>query len=114
MREETRKKLNQAIWAERIKKAGIGAAVLAAIGLVFAYQNLDLQDTKTHVPGTVASVDALVSKQNPADGLNVEVKLDGGQHVRVIMEKTREPKIGDRIELTEHHHGSGRVTHTFK
>lgn len=114
MRAETRKKLDQAIWAERIKKIGIGAAVLATIGLAVAYQNLDFQDTKTRVPATVESIDALVSKQNAADGLNVEAKLDSGQHVRVIMEKSHEPKIGDRIEVTEHHHGSGRITYTLK
>ena len=35
MREETRRKLERALWRERAKKAGIGLAVVAAIGLLF-------------------------------------------------------------------------------
>ena len=114
MREETKRKLTQAIWRERMKKVGLGVAVLAAIGAVMAYQSFDLQVTVARVGGTVEAIEPLVSKTSAATGVNVEVKLDSGQLVRVMALKSRELKVGDHIEVTEQRHGSGRVTHTLK
>ena len=45
MREETRRKLERALWLDRAKKAGIGVAVLAAVGLLFVYEDLDSSTT---------------------------------------------------------------------
>ena len=114
MREETKRKLTQAIWRERMKKAGIGLAILAAIGAVMAYQSFDMQVTLTRVGGTVVAIDPLVSKTSAATGENVKVKLDNGPLIRVMALKSRELKVGDHIEVTEQRHGSGRVTHIFK
>ncbi len=114
MREETKRKLTQAIWRERMKKVVIGLTILAAIGGVMAYQSFDLQVTVSRVEGTVAAIEPLVSKTSAATGVIVEVKLDSGPMVRVIANKSRELKLGDRIEVTEQRHGTGRVTHTLK
>ena len=114
MREETKKRLEQAIWRERAKKAGIGFAIIAAMGLVFSYENLDLMVTDKLVGGTVAQLDPLISKTNAADGEMVEVKLDSGQLVRVMALKSHNLKPGDKLQVTEHHHATGRVTHTLK
>jgi len=115
MREDTRKKLERALWMDRLKKIGIGLGVLAAIGLIFAYENLDMVVTNKPVSGVIETIEPLVSKAaNASDAVTVEVRLDDGQHVRVIEMKTREPKIGERIEIVEHHHATGRVTHTMK
>ena len=73
MRKETKKRLERAIWLERAKKAGIGVAILAAMGAAFAYQNYDLQMTVTKVAGTVTEIDPLVSKTNAVDGESVRV-----------------------------------------
>jgi hypothetical protein len=114
MRADTKKRLEQAIWKERMKKVGIGAAIAAAMGLAFAYQNFDLQVTNKQVTGVVTEIDPLVSKTNAADGETVRVKLDDGPTVNVLAYKSRNLKVGDKIDVVQHHHATGRVTHTLK
>ncbi len=115
MREDTRKKLERALWMDRLKKAGIALAIVAGIGAVFAYENFDMVEKKTPVSGVIESIDPLVSKSaNASDAWTVGVRLDDGQHVRVIEMKDRNPKIGDRLQIVEHRHATGRVTHTLK
>jgi len=114
VREETRRRLERAIWLERAKYIGVGLAIIAAIGLAFGYETLDLKVSNTNVGGTVTDIEPLVSKTDSANGENVIVKLDSGQLVRVLAYKSRGLKIGDKIEIVEHHHATGRVTHTLK
>ena len=114
MRDDTRKRLERAIWTDRLKKAGIGLAVAGAIAAAFAYQNLDMKVTDTQVAGTVTEIDPLVSKTSAADGEQLRVKLDDGRLVSVLALKSRHIKNGDHIEISEHHHATGRVTHTLK
>ena len=99
---------------DRAKKLGIALAVVGAIGLAFGYETLDLSVSNSDVQGTVTDIEPLVSKQNSADGENFIVKLDAGQLVRVLAYKSRGIKIGDHIQVVEHHHATGRVTHTLK
>ena len=114
MREDTKKRLERAIWMERAKKAGIGVAIVAAIALAFGYENLDMMVTNTQVGGTVTDIEPLVSKSNSADGETLRVKLDDGHTVSVLALKSRNIKLGDHLDVTEHHHATGRVTHTMK
>ncbi len=114
MREDTKKRLERAILIERMKKVGIGLGILAVLGAVIEYQNFDLQVSNTQVAGTVTEIDPLVSKTNAADGETVQVKLDSGQQVNVLALKSRNFKVGDHIDVVEHHHATGRVTHTLK
>jgi hypothetical protein len=115
MREETKKRLNRMLWIERAKYAGIGLAVIAAIGVVFGLETLDLKITDTNVAGVVQEIDPLVAKSSStAVGETVVVKLDDGERVRVIALKSRGLKTGDRIDVVAHHHATGRVTHSTK
>jgi hypothetical protein len=114
MREETRKRLERALWIDRAKKGGIALAVVAAIGLAFAYEQLDLTVENKNIGGTITDIEPLVSKQDAADGENVIVRLVDGQLVRVLAYKSRNLKVGDKIDVVEHHHATGRVTHTLK
>jgi hypothetical protein len=114
LREETRKRLERALWIDRAKKAGIGLVVLGAIGLAFAYEELDLKVENKNIGGTITDIEPLVSKQDSADGENVIVRLVDGQLVRVLAYKSRNLKVGDKIDVVEHHHATGRVTHTLK
>lgn len=119
MSEDTRRKLNQALMRERLKKAGIASAILAVIGLYIAYQNLDLAVDNTQVAGVIETVEpftAPTSAANVAQGpaVTLGVKLDDGEHVRVLAYKSRDPKIGDHIDVTRHHHHTGRVTYSLK
>ncbi len=114
MREETRKRLERALWIDRAKKGGIALAVVAAIGLAFLYEQLDLTVENKNIGGTITDIEPLVSKQDSADGENVIVRLMDGQLVRVLAYKSRGLKVGDKIDVVEHHHATGRVTHTLK
>lgn len=118
MSEETRRRLNRALWMERAKMAGIGLAILAAIGVFMAYQSLDLAIDNKQVAGVIETIDPLVAPNtataSQGPGVTLGVKLDDGRHVRVIAYKTRDPKLGQHIEIVEHHHGTGRVTHSLK
>ncbi len=116
MREETKNRLNRLLWIDRAKKAGIALAILAAIGAVFELEILDLKVSDARIPATVETLEPLVSKVSgaTATGVNVGVVLKNGSHVRVIAEKAHAPAIGARIEITEHRHATGRITHTFK
>ncbi|MFT3733127.1 MAG: hypothetical protein QM780_17200 [Hyphomicrobium sp.] len=114
MREETRKRLERALWIDRAKMAGIGLAIIGAIGLAFAYEEFDLKVDNKDVGGTVTDIEPLVSKTDSADGENVIVRLDDGQLVRVLAYKSRGIKVGDKIQVVEHHHATGRVTHTLR
>nr|WP_246317600.1 hypothetical protein [Hyphomicrobium methylovorum] len=106
--------MNRALWIERAQYAGIGLGIVAAIGLAFGYETLDLKVDNTDVAGVVTDIEPLVSKRDAADGENVLVKLDDGEMVRVVAYKSRNIKIGDKIQVVAHHHATGRVTHTLR
>lgn len=119
MSEDTRRRLNQAIWMDRLKKLGIAMAIVAGIAAYIVYQNADLAVDNTQVAGVIETVEpftAPTSANNLAQGpaVNVGVKLDDGEHVRVIAYKSREPKVGERIDIMRHHHHTGRVTYSLK
>lgn len=117
MREETRRKLERALWVERIKKIAIGAAALVAIAAYFVYEDFDARIDNIHVPATVISVGPLNIKntQMVEEGLSVEVALDdGGRKVNVMALKTTDPHVGDHVQITEHRHHTGRVTYSWK
>lgn len=119
MSEETRRKLNQALMRERLKKLGIALAIVAGIAAYIVYQNLDLAVDNAQVAGVIETVEpytAPTSASTVAQGpaVNVGVKLDDGEHVRVIAYKSREPKVGERIDIMRHHHHTGRVTYSLK
>jgi hypothetical protein len=117
MREETRRKLERALWIERLKKIGIGAVALVAIGAYFVYEDYDARVDEVRVPATITEVAPLAIKNTQAveQGLSVQVALDnGGRLVSVMALKTRDPHVGDHIEITEHRHHTGRVTYSWK
>lgn len=116
MREETRRKLERALWRERAKKIGIGLAALAIIGAYFGYEDYDARVDNVRVPGTVVAVGPLNIKSTKMveAGLSVDVALDSGRRVNVMVLKTSDPHIGDHVQITEHRHRTGRITYTWK
>jgi hypothetical protein len=48
------------------------------------------------------------------NGLSVDVALEDGRHVHVLALKTTDPHVGDRVEIAELVHGTGRVTYSWK
>ncbi|HRY07948.1 MAG TPA: hypothetical protein P5114_12565 [Hyphomicrobiaceae bacterium] len=113
MRHETRARLDREIRMRRLRYVGIAAAILVAITAGFFLVDLDAHETKLKIAGTVNKV-ATYAGKGAMDGLEVSVNLDDGRHVVVLVNRTRDPHIGDRIEVTEHHHLTGRTTFTLR
>ena len=112
MRHETRLKIDREIrWRRMTMVAGV-AAVVAVLGALMWLVDLDTHEAKTRLAGTIESVTTPAQK-GAMDGLDVGVKLDDGRHVRVLTLRSREPHVGDHIEVTEHRHLTGRTTFTF-
>jgi hypothetical protein len=116
MREETRRKLERALWRQRLKHIAVGAAALVLIGAYFAYEDFDARVDNVRVPATVMAVGPLNTKSTRMveEGLSVEVALDDGRRVSVMALKATDPHVGDHVEITEHHHHTGRVTYSWK
>lgn len=116
MREETKRKLERALWRDRAKKVGIGVALLAAVGLFFVYEDYDARVENIRVPATVLSVGPLntTSTQAIENGLSVDVALQNGRRVTVWALRKTDPHVGDHVEITEHRHHTGRVTYSWK
>ena len=116
MRDETRRKLERAIWRERLKKIGIGVAALAVIGAYFLYEDYDSHVENVRVPGTVVHIGPLNTTNTSMieNGLSVDVALDNGRRVNVMVLKTTNPHVGDHVEITEHRHRTGRVMYSWK
>jgi hypothetical protein len=116
MREETRRKLERALWRERLKQIAIGVAAAILIGAYFVYEDYDARIDNVRVPATITNVAPLNIKntQMVENGLSVEVALNDGRRVNVMVLKTSEPHVGDKVEVTEHHHHTGRITYSWK
>ena len=116
MRAETRRKLDRALWRERAKRAGIGLALVGLAGAAFVCEDLDARVEDVRVPGTVIAVGPLNTNSTKMveTGLSVDVTLDSGPRVSVMALKTTNPHVGDHVQITEHRHGSGRVTYSWK
>jgi len=116
MREETRRKLERALWRQRAKQIGIGVGVLAVIGLFFLYEDYDAHVENVRVPGTVVSIGPLNTTNTQAieNGLSVDVALENGHRVNVMVLKSTNPHVGDHVQITEHRHRTGRVQYSWK
>ena len=84
MREDTRRKFEQAIWRDRMRKIGIAAAIAVLIAGFTVLWSLDASTVNTRIPGEITHVGPLVgtSTQAAQEGLSVDVKLDAGGNVR--------------------------------
>ncbi len=116
MREDTRRRLERALWQQRLKWVGAGLAGIAAVAAGLYFTGLDASVETQHVAGSVTAVGPLNGTSTMAveEGLSVDVKLDDGRLVHVMVLKAHAPNIGDHIEIAEHKHGSGRITFTWK
>lgn len=114
MRHETKVKFDRLLRRQRLRRIGIVVAAVSAIGLALAFEDLDAHVENVRIGGQIDAVAPLVSKSAAtADGLTIGVRLDDGRHIQVVAYKSRDPHVGDHIEVTEHRHWSGRVTHTY-
>jgi hypothetical protein len=113
MREETRRRLNRAIWRDRLKLVAGLAIAAAALIAAFAFMDFDASVENLRVPGIVEHIGVLNSK-DASRAVTVDVELDDGRHVTVIALKTTDPHVGAHVLVSEHRHRTGRVTFTWK
>jgi hypothetical protein len=113
MREETRRRLDRALRIQRLKVAAMALAAVCGIGGLVYLIGLDAGVEDHRLAGRVERVSVPNSK-SASQGVAVDVVLDDGRHVQVLASKKNEPHVGDRIEITEHRHGTGRVTFTWR
>ena len=113
MREETKRRLERALLLQRLKWIGGGLAIILAVSAGIWLTGLDASVQSNRVPGVVQSVGLLngTSTQAVEAGLAVDVKLDDGRIAHVMVLKATGPHVGDQVQITEHIHGTGR--HTF-
>ena len=117
MRDDTRKRLERAIWLQRLKWAGVGLVLCLAVGAVFWLEGRDATVETHKVAGVVEFVGPLSGKfkaNTAANNVAVDLKLDDGRLVHVSALKESAPKVGDRVEIAEHIHGTGRITFSWQ
>lgn len=116
MRAETKKQLDRVLFIRKVKwaLAGLGLAVL--VGAVLYLSGLDATVEDRRVAGVVEKVGSYngTNNQGVFNGMAVDVKLDDGRAAHVLVLKATAPHVGERVEVTEHHHGSGRTTFSWK
>jgi hypothetical protein len=114
MREETKRRLERAIWRERGKWAAVGLGVCVVMAGVFWFISRDHAVEDARVPATVVSVRPLAAKSS-TPGLTVDVSLsDGGKIIELTVNQITDPKVGQKVEITEHRHATGRKTYSWK
>lgn len=116
MRDETKRKLERQLWRDRVKWLGgaLGVAVFALGGLWA--MGLDATVETHQLAGVVETVGPVVGRSIRAneEGLSVDVKLGDGRLVHIMALKKTDPHVGDRVQIAEHVHGTGRVTYSWR
>jgi hypothetical protein len=118
MREETKKKLDRELAKRRLGWVAFGAGFLAVLAAAMWWVDLDAHMENKRVAGIVQKVGPLnmpgMSTQAIEQSLGVDVKLGDGRTVHVAVLKSSQPAEGQAVEVTEHIHGSGRSTFSWK
>ena len=113
MREETKRRLERAIWLQRAKWVGVGLGICLVMAGVFTWISADSAVENARVPATVTSVRPLPTKNTQA-GLLVDVTLNDGKILELTVNQITDPKVGQTVEITEHRHATGRKTYSWK
>ena len=113
MREETKRRLERAIWLQRAKWVGLGLGICLVMAGVFTWISADSAVENARVPATVTSVRPLPTKNTQA-GLLVDVTLNDGKILELTVNQITDPKVGQKVEITEHRHATGRKTYSWK
>ena len=113
MREETKRRLERAIWLERGKWLAAGLGICLVMAGVFAFISRDHDVENVRVPATVTSVRPLAAK-SATPGLTVDVSLADGRIIELTVNQITDPKVGANVEITEHRHATGRRTYSWK
>lgn len=114
MREDTRRRLERTLLLQRVKLIGGAAAVALGVAGVFWLQDKDASVETRKVAGVVEYVGPPKGQLKPIAttvSVEIDVKLDDGRIAQMLAAKDKSLKIGDRVEIAERVHGTGR--HSF-
>ena len=116
MREETRKKFEREIRRQWLKRGAIAAACAALFAGALWFTDRDGHVERRAATGTIIYVAPVAGLNSQAiqTGVDVDVKLDDGRDVHVLAMKSTHPQVGEHVSITEHVHGTGRSTFTWK
>lgn len=116
MREETRKRFERQIYKRWLIRISLFLLVLLAGYALIWFEGLDAQIENRKVSGIVEKIGPLsgLSTQAIQNGLAVDVKLDDGRLAHVLVLKSTAPEVGIHVSITEHIHGTGRSTFSWK
>ncbi len=114
MRAETRARLERELFKKKLAFVGLGLAVIGFAAVGFWWTDLDSAVDIRRIGGDVEAINPMPVSRSLVEGVSVSVKLDDGRHVTVAALKSRHLAVGDHIEVSEHHHHSGRTTFTMK
>ena len=115
MRDETRRRLERALLARRLKWMAATTAVVAVVIAGLYWKSLDVMVVATNtVDGTVVFVGPPPGKLKAVlaqSSARVDVKLDDARVAHLLTPREKAPKLGDHVKIADQIHGSGR--HTF-
>lgn len=115
MRDETRRRLDRALLAHRLKWAAAATAVIAVVIGALYWKSLDVMVVATNiVDGTVVFVGPPPAKLSAAVvqwSAQVDVKLNDARVAHLLAPRETAPKLGAHVRIADQIHGSGR--HTF-
>lgn len=116
MREEIRRRFERQMYKRWIVRGGIGLIALLVGSLLIWFEGLDAHVERRQVSGLVEKVAPIsgINTQVIQNGLAVDVKLDDGRVAHVLVLKNSNPEIGMHVSITEHMHGSGRSSFSWK
>ena len=112
MRAETKRKLDWELRRRRLKIVGLVLVTVIGFASVLYLTDLDSRVVDHRVGGHVDQV-SVPTVKGASGAVNVDLTLDNGKHIQVYAPKVREPNAGDHVNITEHRHGTGRVTYTW-
>ena len=113
MREETKRRLERAIWLQRAKWGGAAVAIVIVMAGIFTWISADAAVENSRVPATVTGVRPYAAKSTQP-GLTVDVKLDDGKILELTVNQITDPQVGQKVEITQHLHATGRKTYSWK
>jgi len=116
MRSATKAKLDQALRRQWFNRAAVAAGLLMLAGGVLWFTGLDATVKNRQVKGVIETVTpaASMNAQGVDTGLAVVIKLEDGREAKVMTTRAFDPKTGQPVEITEHIHGTGRSTFSWK
>ena len=116
MREETRRRFERQIYKRWLIRIGLSIVALIAGYLLIWFEGLDAHIEVRKVSGIVEKISPIsgLNSQAIQNGLAVDVKLDDGRLAHVLVLKTTKPEVGMQVSITEHIHGTGRTTFSWK